>query len=92
MQINKITTNTILNLPGRNQSLRDRSYTTLIRPILEYAKAMCNTHTQTRIKQMDKIQSKAARFTIDNYSRLIRECDTYPTGDMFCEILCSTKP
>ena len=44
-------------------------YTSLVRPILEYASAAWDPHSQKNIKTLERIQRQAARFCTNNYSR-----------------------
>ena len=45
------------------------AYTTLVRPILEYASASWEPHCLKHIKTLERIQRQAARFCTQNYSR-----------------------
>ena len=45
------------------------AYTSLVRPILEYASAAWAPHSQNNIKTLERIQRQAARFCKNNYSR-----------------------
>ena len=44
-------------------------YTSLVRPILEYASAAWDPHSQNNINTLERIQRQAARFCKNNYSR-----------------------
>ena len=45
------------------------AYTPLVRPILEYASAAWDPHSQNNIKTLERIQRQAARLCTNNYSR-----------------------
>ena len=45
------------------------AYTSLVLPILEYASAAWDPHSQNNIKTLERIQRQAARFCTNNYSR-----------------------
>ena len=58
--------NTINKCPTHIKSI---AYTTLVRPILEYASASWDPHCLKHIKTLQRIQRQAARFCTQNYSR-----------------------
>ena len=45
------------------------AYTSLVRPILEYASVAWDPHSQNNIKTLERMQRQAARFCTNNYSR-----------------------
>ena len=57
------------NLKQASSTVRSQAYKTLVRPQLEYASAVWDPHTKTDIDKIDKIQKRAARWTLSDYSR-----------------------
>ena len=57
------------NLNKCSTNIKAVAYTSLVHPILEYASAACDPHSQNNIKTLERIQRQAARFCTNNYSR-----------------------
>ena len=74
--INKISTkaNRMLGLLKRNlsscsQPVKDVAYKTLVRPTLEYCNTIWDPYQLSNITTIDKVQRRAARFVLKDYSR-----------------------
>ena len=50
------------NFSKCNKNIKLKCYTTLVRPILEYASAVWDTSTKENIKKLEQIQKRTARF------------------------------
>ena len=57
------------NLNKCSTHIKAVAYRSLVRPILEYASAAWDPHSQNNIKTLERIQRQAARFCKNNYSR-----------------------
>ena len=57
------------NLHDCPTHIKDMSYKTLVRPILDYCSSVWDPYTQTLIKQIEAVQNRAARFVTGNHSR-----------------------
>ena len=51
-----------------NRQLKTTAYETLVRPQLEYASTVWDPYTQTNIYQLEKVQRRAARYTLNRYN------------------------
>ena len=54
--------------PSCPRQVRERCFTTLVRPITEYACQVWDPHYQTDIDLLEKIQKRGARFVTRNYT------------------------
>ena len=75
--INNITNkaNSILGLLRRNlripsQTIKTHAYQSLVRPHLEYASTVWDTHTQKNIHKLDMIQHRAARYACNRWHNI----------------------
>ena len=57
------------NLQISQHHIKERAYTTLVRPQLEYAASVWDPYTKQKQKQIEMVQRRAARFVYRNYSR-----------------------
>ena len=56
------------NLPNCPRFVKERCYTTLVRPSAEYASQVWDPHYRVDVENLEKIQKRAARFVTGNYS------------------------
>jgi ribonuclease P/MRP protein subunit RPP40 len=56
------------NLKGCSIHTKATAFQSLVRPYLEYAVPAWDPHTKTNIDKLEKVQRRAARFTLNNYS------------------------
>ena len=62
------------NLRNCPQCVRNQAYTSLVRPILEYACCVWDPHQRKYIKHLESVQRHAARFTTWNYYKMNPGC------------------
>jgi len=55
------------NLSSCPKDIKLQCYKSLVRPVLDYASAAWDPHTQTCIQQLEAVQRRAARFITGNY-------------------------
>ena len=56
------------NLSSCSQNVKASAYTTIVRPILEYASIIWDPHQQVDINSLEKIQRRSARWVCNDYS------------------------
>ena len=54
---------------GTNAKIREQIYTSLVRPTLEYGNVACDPHQANRIKMLESVQNKGARYVTQEWSR-----------------------
>ena len=57
----------IRNLSKSPKFVKEKCYTALVRPRIEYAGAVWDPHHKNHIEEIEKIQKRAARFVTGNY-------------------------
>ena len=57
------------NINVSNPTIKGRAYKSLVRPILEYAQVVWDPYEVGQIEQLESVQRRAARFTMNNYRR-----------------------
>ena len=58
------------NLHRCSKTIKQQMYIALVRPHLEYACAVWDTHVTSDIQKIEMVQRRAARFVVRNYSRV----------------------
>ena len=58
------------NIKVKSTALKSIAYKTLVRPQLEYSSVVWSPYTGTRIEQLESVQRRAARWAMNDYSRL----------------------
>jgi hypothetical protein len=59
------------NLKGASKVVKDRAYTTMIRPILEYASSAWDPHLSRDVLELEKVQKRAARRVCGHYRNFV---------------------
>ena len=57
----------LYKIKAKNVRVRETAYNTLVRPQLECAAPIWDTHTKQKIFQLEKVQRRAVRLTTSNY-------------------------
>jgi hypothetical protein len=64
------------NLRECTKPVRDASYKTMVRPILEYAATVWDPYTQSSIQTLENVQRRAARYVCNDYHSRTPGCVT----------------
>ena len=70
------------NLRECTKPVKAASYTTLVRPVLEYASTIWDPTTDHNIKVLDQVQKRAARFVTNDYTTRTPGCVTRMQGEL----------
>jgi hypothetical protein len=70
------------NLRGAGIEMRQKAYTTLVRPIIEYTSTVADPHKQCDIKEMEAVQRRAARRALGIYRRRDEEGNYFSVTEM----------
>ena len=57
------------NLYSCPKHIKATAYLTLVRPLLEYSSSVWDPHSQDLINKLERVQRRAARFVVNDYSR-----------------------
>ena len=57
-----------INLYFCSKEVKETAYLSFVRPILEYARTVWDLHCIYLEEQLEKVQKRAARFVLNNYS------------------------
>ena len=58
------------NLSNCSPSVKATAYLTIVRPVLEYAASVWDPYQQNDILSLEKVQCRAAQWTLSDYNRL----------------------
>jgi hypothetical protein len=64
------------NLKDRTRTVKDTSYTAIVRPTIKYAVTVWDPTSQSKIKALENIQRRATRFVTNNYTNRTPGCVT----------------
>ena len=56
------------NININNPQIKEHSYKTLVRQILEYSQSVWDPYTTGAVKKVESVQRRAARYTLNRYS------------------------
>ena len=76
--------NRVLNFLKRNlkkcpPSLKEKAYTTYVRPIMEYGSTVWDNNVHKNVNEIEKVQRRAARFVSNNYQNRASVSDMIQT-------------
>ena len=57
------------NLKGAPRKAKEMTYTTLVRPILEYGAVIWDPHQKQNVHRLEQVQRRAARFVCNSYTK-----------------------
>jgi len=57
------------NININNRAVKAQAYKSLVRPVLEYSQAVWDPYTASDTQQLESVQRRAARFTMNRYRR-----------------------
>ena len=57
------------NINISNPRIKEQSYTTLVRPVLEYSQTVWDPYTAGAVNRIESVQRSVARFTLSRYRR-----------------------
>ena len=55
------------NLKVNAPKIKEKAYNSMVRPLVEYSAVVCDPHTLTNIDQVEMVQRRAARWTLNRY-------------------------
>jgi hypothetical protein len=64
------------NLKDCTKPVKSAAYTAIVRPIVEYASTVWDPSNQKKIKSIEEVQKRAARFVHNNYTDRTPGCVT----------------
>jgi hypothetical protein len=59
------------NLKGASKAVKERAYSTMIRPILQYASSAWDPHLSRDVRELEKVQKRAARRVCGVYRNFV---------------------
>ena len=75
------------NLRDCTRPVKDLTYKTMVRPILEYSSTVWDPHQQANTKSLEQVQRRAARYVFNDFSSRTPGCVTKMIDDLNWEPL-----